>query len=414
MDQYIVIISVIGIAALGMAWMPSVSQKTGISYAIFYTLAGVLIYWAFPHLLPNPDPRTHQTYTRHLTEMVVIISIFGTAIKIDRPLKWKSWQNPIRLVTIALVGCIGTAALLGYAFFSMDVASALLLGAVLAPTDPVLASDVQVGPPNENIKFETKFALTAEAGMNDGLALPFVLLAITLSHMMFKGEGSVWVWLSYEVIVRMAIGLVVGYIIGRMLGYLIFTMGNKFNMMETRDGFVALSLTLMVYGLTEVVHGYGFIAVFVAGLTLRNYQSQHNYHDKLHAFADQTERIMVAIVLILFGGSLLSGVLDGLTWRMVMFSVLFLFVLRPLTSFLSLISCKLHTREKWVISFFGIRGMGSVYYLSYALKEAEFPFAQQLWTIVSFTILLSIIVHGLTATTVMKRMERRFAKEIKM
>jgi NhaP-type Na+/H+ or K+/H+ antiporter len=413
MDQYIVIISVIGIAALGMAWMPSLSQRTGISYAIIYTLVGVLIYWAFPHLLPNADPRTHGSYTRHLTELVVIISIMGTAIKIDRPLSWKSWQSPIRLVTIAMVACIGVAALLGYAFFSMDVASALLLGAVLAPTDPVLASDVQVGPPNENIRFETKFALTAEAGMNDGLAFPFVLLAITLSHMMFKGEGSILEWFTYEVLIRMAVGLVVGYIIGRLLGYMIFTMGDKFKWLETRDGFVALSLTLMVYGLAELAHGYGFIAVFVAGLTLRNYESTHHYHDKLHAFADQTERIMVAIVLILFGGSLVSGVLDGLTWPMVMFSILFLFVVRPLSSFLSLAPCQLHSREKWVISFFGIRGMGSIYYLSYAFKEADFPFANQLWTIVSFTILLSIIVHGLTATTVMKRMEERFAKEIK-
>jgi len=413
MDQYIVIISVIGIAALAMAWMPTLSQRTGISYAIIYTLAGVLIYWAFPHLLPNADPRTNPTYTLHLTELVVIISIMGTAIKIDRPFNWKGWRSPIRLVTVALAGCIGVAALLGYAFFSMDVASALLLGAVLAPTDPVLASDVQVGPPNEKIRFETKFALTAEAGINDGLALPFVLLAITLSHMAYRGEGSIWEWATYEVIVRMAIGLVTGYVIGRLLGYLVFTMGDKFDMNEARDGFVALSLTLMVYGLTELVHGYGFIAVFVAGLTLRHFESGHKYHDKLHAFADQTERIMVAIVLILFGGSLLSGVLDGLTWRMVMFSILVLFVVRPLTSFLSLKSCNLHSQEKWVISFFGIRGMGSIYYLSYALKEAEFPFANQLWTIVSFTILLSIIVHGLTAGTVMKRMEARFAKEIK-
>jgi NhaP-type Na+/H+ or K+/H+ antiporter len=392
--------------------MPSITQRTGISYAIIYTLLGVLIYLMFPHMLPNTDPRTHQPYARHLTELVVIISLMGTAIKIDRPFSWKAWQNPIRLVTIAMVVCIAVAALLGYAFFSLDVASALLLGAALAPTDPVLASDVQVGPPNEKVRFETKFALTAEAGMNDGLAFPFVLLAITISHMVYKGQGSVWEWLSYEVIVRIGLGLTVGYLIGKLLGYLIFNIGDKFKMLETRDGFVALSLTLMVYGIAELLHGYGFVAVFVAGLTLRNFELTHKYHDKLHAFTDQTERIMLAIVLILFGGSLLSGVLAGLTWRMVMFSLLFLFFIRPLSSYLSLRGAKLHTREKWVISFFGIRGMGSIYYLAYAFKEAHFPYANELWTIVTFTILLSIVIHGLTATTIMKRMEARFANEI--
>jgi NhaP-type Na+/H+ or K+/H+ antiporter len=413
MDEYIVIISVIGFAALGMAWMPAFTERTGISYALVYTVGGVLFYLFFPHLLPNADPRNHLTYTGHLTELVVIISLMGTAIKIDRPYTWKSWQSPIRLILIAMVACIGVATLLGYAFFSMDIASALLLGAALAPTDPVLASDVQVGPPNEKIKFETKFALTAEAGMNDGMAFPFVMLAITLCNMATKGEGSILEWFTYDVLLRIAVGLIVGYLIGKLLGYIIFTLGDKFKVMETRDGFVALSLTLVVYGVTELLHGYGFMAVFVAGLTLRNYEHGHQYHDKLHSFADQTERMILAIVLILFGGSLVSGVLSGLTWPMVSFSVLFLFIIRPLSAYLSLAPCKqLHSREKWVVSFFGIRGLGSIYYLSYAFKEAQFPYAEQLWTIITFTILLSIVLHGLTATRVMKHMEARFANEI--
>lgn len=413
MDQYIVIISVIGVAALGMAWMPAFTKRTGISYALLYTLTGVLIYLAFPHVLPPADARKNLTYTGHLTELVVIISLMGTAIKIDRPLKWNSWQSPLRLVTIGMIGCIGIASMLGYVFFSLDIASALLLGAALAPTDPVLASDVQVGPPNEKVRFETKFALTAEAGMNDSLAFPFVLLAIALCTMAGKGSAHLWEWLGYDVLLRMVVGLVVGYLIGKVLGYIIFTVSDKFDALETRDGFVALSLTLMVYGITELLHGYGFMAVFVAGLTLRNYEVGHNYHDKLHAFTDQSERIMLAIVLILFGGSLLSGVLSGLTWPMVIFSFIFLFVIRPLTSYLSLNACKqVHTREKWAISFFGIRGMGSVYYLAYAFKEAHFPYADKLWTIVTFTILLSIVVHGLTATRVMRYMEARFANDI--
>ena len=413
MDQYIIIISVIGIAALGMAWMPAFTKRTNISYAILYTLGGLIIYLLFPHLLPPAYPQKSLTYTMHLTELVVIISLMGTAIKIDRPLKWKSWQSPLRLVTIGMVGCIAIAGLLGYAFFNLNVASALLLGAALAPTDPVLASDVQVGPPNEKVKFETKFALTAEAGMNDSLAFPFVLLAITLCNVGTKSEVNLWEWIGYNVLLRMVVGLVIGYLIGKLLGYVIFTMSDKFNVLETRDGFVALSLTLMVYGIAELLHGYGFVAVFVAGLTLRNYEVGHKYHDKLHAFTDQSERIMLAIVLVLFGGSLANGALSGLTWPMVVFSLMFILIVRPLTSYLSLMACKqVHSAEKWVISFFGIRGMGSLYYLAYAMKEAKFPHAEELWTIVTFIILLSILIHGLTATRVMKYMEARFAKTL--
>ncbi|WP_342647860.1 sodium:proton antiporter [Mucilaginibacter sp. CSA2-8R] len=412
MDHYVVVISVIGIAALGMAWMPSVTKRTGVSYAIIYVLAGVLLYLAFPHLLPAADPRKDESHTMHITELVIIVSLMGTGIKIDRPFKYASWKSPIRLVTIGMISCIGLATLTSFYFFNLDIASALLIGAALAPTDPVLASDVQVGPPNQNERFETKFALTAEAGLNDAFAFPFVLLAITLSNLPFKGTDSLWEWVEHALLLKVVIGLAIGYLLGQLLGYIVFTMGDRMKILETHDGFVALSLTLMVYGVTELAHGYGFLAVFVAGTALRNYELGHHLHSKLHAFTDQTERILVAIVLILFGGSLTTGVLQNLTWPMVTFSVLFLFVLRPLTSFLSLAGINMHSKERWVISFFGIRGLGSIYYLAYALKETQFPYADQIWTAVTFTILLSIVVHGLTATQVMKYMEARFAKEL--
>lgn len=413
MDHYKVIIAVIGIAALGMAWMPAFTKKTGISYALIYLILGAVVYAVFKDELPVPDPRKNSDYALHLSELVIIISLMGTGIKIDRPLSFKKWQSPLRLVTIGMVACIAIAGALGYALLSPNLASALLLAAALAPTDPVLASDVQVGPPNEKTRFETKFALTAEAGMNDGLAFPFVLLAIALDKVADPGPGNLWHWLGYDFLLRMVVGIVVGHLIGRLLGYIIFRVSDQYKSLETRDGFVGLSLTLLVYGVTELLHGYGFMAVFISALTLRNYESGHHYHSRLHAFTDQTERIMLAIVLILFGGSLFSGVLDALNWKMVMFSILFVFFIRPLTSYLSLAPSKIHSREKWVISFYGIRGMGSIFYLCYALKEARFTYADELWATVTFTILLSIVVHGLTATRVMAYMEERFAREIK-
>jgi NhaP-type Na+/H+ or K+/H+ antiporter len=413
MDHYNIIIAVVGIAALGMAWMPAFTKITGISYALIYLLLGVGIYAFLHNDLPRADPRTNSSYALHLSELVIIVSLMGTGIKIDRPFSLKSWQSPIRLIALAMVACIGIAAILGYAIFSPNIASALLLAAALAPTDPVLASDVQVGPPNEETRFETKFALTAEAGMNDGLALPFVLLAIALTQTGNAGALGLWHWLGYDFLFRMAIGLVTGFVIGRLLGYILFRISEQHKVLETRDGFVGLSLTLLVYGVTELLHGYGFVAVFVSALTLRHYESDHQYHSRLHAFTDQTERIILAIVLILFGGSLFSGILDVLSWKMVMFSFIFLFFIRPLTSYISLMPCQIHSHEKWVISFYGIRGMGSIYYLCFAAQKAHFPYINEIWATVTFTILLSIVVHGLTATTVMKKLEARFAKPIK-
>src|SRR4028119_1468071 len=134
MDKYIVLLTVIGLAAFAMAWMPEITKRTGISYSIFFVLAGVLIYALFPGYLPVPLPRLYQESTLHLTEMIVIISLMGTGIKIDRSFSIKRWASPLKLISIAMLLCIGAAALLGYTFLHFDLASAVLLGAVLAPT----------------------------------------------------------------------------------------------------------------------------------------------------------------------------------------------------------------------------------------------------------------------------------------
>ena len=118
------------------------------------------------------------------------------------------------------------------------------------------------------------------------------------------------------------------------------------------------------------------------------------------------------MVLILFGGSLVSGVLSKLTWPMALFSLAFVVAIRPLTTLVSLIRTRLHIKEKLAISFFGIKGMGSFYYLAFALEQRFFPKNEELWSILSFTVLLSILVHGLTATPVMKRLETEFAEKV--
>jgi NhaP-type Na+/H+ or K+/H+ antiporter len=197
---------------------------------------------------------------------------------------------------------------------------------------------------------------------------------------------------------------------GRLLAYLVFYLPEKKNFTVIRDGFVAVSATLMVYGITELVHGYGFVAVFVTAVALRNYELHHKFHKKLHDFTDQIERILLAIVLILFGGSLVSGILDSLTWKMAAFGVCFVFIIRPLCGLLGLIGTGLHVKEKLAVSFFGIRGIGSFYYLAFALTQTRFTSSPEIWSMVAFIVLLSLCIHGLTATSVMTKIEEQFSE----
>ncbi|MEJ7735832.1 MAG: sodium:proton antiporter [Chitinophagaceae bacterium] len=411
MDTYIVILTIIGLAALGMAWMPSISEKIKISYSLIYVLLGIMLYSLFNKLLPLPNPISRNEFTVHLTEMVVIVSLMGTGLKIDQPFSFKKWRVPFRLIIITMVLSIAIVALMGWWSFGFDLASAILLGAVLAPTDPVLASDVQVGPPNEKDEENVKFSLTAEAGMNDGTAFPFTWLAIALALGSQTGGFDFGRWLLLDLLYRVMAGILCGFLMGRLLAYLIFYLPQQRKFVVTKDGFVALSATLLVYGATELVHGYGFIAVFVTAITLRNYELHHKYHKKLHDFTDQIERILLAIVLILFGGSLVSGILDHLTWKMAFFGIGFVLIIRPLTGLIGLIGIQLHIKEKLGISFFGIKGIGSFFYLAFALNKAKFNYSEEIWSMVSFTVMLSVIIHGITATPVMAKLGEEFSEK---
>ncbi|GAB2769073.1 cation:proton antiporter [Rhabdobacter roseus] len=410
MDNYFIVIALIGLAALGMAWMPLLTKKTKVSYAILYVLFGGLIY-TFSESLPLPNPIRHQEYTVHLTELVVIITLMGTGLKIDRPFSVENWALPLRLISLTMVLSIALITLIGWSLLGFNLASALLLGAVLAPTDPVLASDVQVGPPREKKEDEVRFALTAEAGLNDGMAFPFTWLAILLA-MPPSGEVNVLEWLAVDLIFKIVAGVLAGIVLGRVLAWAIFGGGKVGNVMDAQNGFIAISATLLIYGLTELLHGYGFVSVFVAAVTIRNYELQHAYHTELHAFTDQIERILVAIVLILFGGSLVNGVLDVLTWPMALASLLFIVLVRPLAGYVSLWKSGLHPKQKWALSFFGIKGIGSFYYLAFALAQTHFQYADEIWATAAFTVLVSLVLHGTTAALTMESLSRQFNEEI--
>lgn len=401
--DYVLILTFAGLAAFLMVWMPKLSQYTGISYSVFYVLFGGLIYLLFPQHLPNPIPGDNLDFTIHLSELIVIISLMGTGLKIDQKFSFKNWSSPLKLVFITMLLCISAVFLLGYYILGLSLASAVLLGAVLAPTDPVLASDVQVGPPNEKHTSKTKFILTAEAGINDGVAFPFSWLAVVIGFSMSGQDVSFFKWFTYDVIYRIGVGILIGYLAGKTLGYIVFDAAKKYQFLKTSDGLLAVAATLLVYGGTELISGYGFISVFVCAVTFRHYEKKHEYHDELHSFTDQIERLLLCILLILLGGSVVMGSLENITWQTIGFSLVFLLIVRPLFGWIALRKSTLNFRDKLVVGFFGIRGMGSVFYLSFALSEFDFENENELWTLVLFTILLSIAIHGFTASAAMKK-----------
>jgi NhaP-type Na+/H+ or K+/H+ antiporter len=332
----------------------------------------------------------------------------GAGLKLDRPLHWRGWSITARMLGIAMPLTILALAILGQALLGLGLATALLLAASLAPTDPVLASDVQVGRPNEGEEDEARFALTSEAGLNDGLAFPFVNLAIGLSLAFEKGESWFGHWILVDVLWKLAAGVAVGFAVGWFLGHLTFRLPNRAKLSRTGDGFVALGITCLAYGITEMAHGYGFLAVFVAALALRRAERNHDYHQKLHDFAEELERLLMMVLLVLLGGAISSGGLfRALTFEAVAFALIALFVVRPVSGWIGLLGTKRPTEERAVISFFGIRGLGTAYYLAYGLGHGPFDDGHVVWAAAGLTILVSILLHGATVTPVMRRLERR-------
>jgi sodium/hydrogen antiporter len=318
-----------------------------------------------------------------------------------------------RLLLVAMPLTIAAVALLGWGLAGLAPAAALLLGAALAPTDPVLASEVQVGAPTDDPDAEddVRVAITTEAGLNDGLAFPFVYLAIFLTGAGVSG-GVLdwgWRWLAWEVVGKIVLGVALGAGVGWALARTSFAAprpGLRFA--DAGESVVAIGATFLAYGLTEAIGGYGFIAVFVTAVVIRAHERDHEYHRVLHEFTEQVERILTLVLLLLLGIACTTGLLAELTWQGAAVGVLLVFVVRPLAAWLSLPNVPgLDRRERGAIAFFGVRGIGSFFYLAYAAGEGDFGDLGAVWSTVAFTVLLSVVVHGMAATPVMDRLDRR-------
>lgn len=400
---YELILLLFGLALLASAILPVFLRQVPVSVPSLYLLIGLLLPYIWTGF-PKIDPIELSVPIERLSEMAVIISLMAVGLKLKRAIGWHTWGTTWRLLAVTMPLCIAAVAVCGV-FAGLPLAAAVLLGGAIAPTDPVLAESVQLGPPGDKEEeHEVRFALTSEAGLNDGLAFPFVNLGIVLASFGLAGEG-LWQWLTIDVFWKVAAGTAAGLLTGWLLSWLIF---RQFYAIIKHKGFVAIAATFMVYSLTELIYGYGFIAVFVASLSFARWTKKHQYIRVLHDFTDEMEQFFRVILLFALGVAITQGLLSAMSFASALIAFALVLVIRPVTGMLALIGCGQPTRYKLCIAFMGVRGVGTLYYLSYGINRfngIEETLARELWAIAGLMIAVSVFLHGLGASRVIRHLD---------
>ncbi|MBW6426093.1 cation:proton antiporter [Rhizobium sp. XQZ8] len=409
-DPYALALSGIGFLIALVAWLPLALRRLPLSLPIVCLCIGGPIY-AVPFLELDPSPRTYPYATERLTEFVVIVALMGAGLKIYRRFSFRGWAVTWRLLLITMPLSILAITFIGTSLLGFSALGALLLAASIVPTDPVLAADIQVAGPQEGGEDTVRFALTSEAGLNDGLAFPFVHLAIVLSLAAATDQSWFMQWLTLHVFWEIIAGIVCGWVVGKVFGWVTFKMPGD-TLAKTGDGLVAIAATFVSYGVSEILHCYGFFAVFVTALTLRNTHRDHDFQRDMHDITEQIERITMMLLLLAFGGAIVNGLLSGVGWTDILAVVLILLVVRPFTALLGLIGGQATAGEKVTIAFFGIRGVGSFYYLAYGINHGNFQDIDRLWVILSLVVLVSILTHGLTVTPAMRWLDCEHGRDV--
>jgi sodium/hydrogen antiporter len=415
----------IGVLLVSVAILASSVKRLPLSEAMIYLAAGTALGPLGLRFL-FVDPEAHSELLERAAEIAVIISLFTTGLKLRVPLRDPQWWVPLCLASSSMVLTVGMITLLAIFGLGLPLGAAVLLGAILAPTDPVLASGVQL----ENIRDRNRlrFSLTGEAGLNDGTAFPLVMLGLGLCGLHDLGAWG-WKWWTIDVIWAIFAGLGVGALCGTMIGQGVIYLRREHHEGIGRDELLALGLIALSYGAALQLHGYGFLAVFAAGLTLRTVERKHTgkepppeelaveaalkpdeiatHPDKgpahmagaILTINEQMERIVeIAIVLVVAAALSAQYLHFEATW----FIAIFFLLIRPLAVWFGLLGQKVPASERRLISWFGIRGIGSLYYLMFVLNRGiPEDLTSQLISITLTTIAVSIVVHGITVTPLM-------------
>lgn len=404
-EPYHVLLAATGTVLLLAYWLPRLVFRRPPASSALLMLLGLVAYSVLPGMPEALDPTAAPRIWELISELVVIIVLFATGLRIDDITGYRLWLPTIRLLAVAMPLTITAVALLGWGIAGMTVAGAVLLGAALAPTDPVLAGDVQVGPPLEGQEHPVRFALTTEAGLNDGLAFPFVYLGLLIAAESANPAGWLHEWVLRDLGYRIVVGVAVGALCGWLLGKIMFAMPGRSPLAQSGPGVIALAGALFCYGIVELAEGYGFIGAFVAGVIVRRTEEKHEFHRRLHGFAEAIEHALTAILLVLLG-STLPSLWPALDWQHSVIGFGLILVIRPLAAWVSLGGTGFSRTERAVVSFFGVRGIGSIYYVAYASGHMEFINEDQIWALVAYTILASTVIHGMTARLVVDPLTR--------
>ncbi|HDS1819352.1 TPA: cation:proton antiporter [Pseudomonas putida] len=388
-------------------------------------------------------------WMEHLTEVAVLFSLFFSGLKLRLPLRNRLWRSAFYLAGPVMLMCIGGVSLVLHYGLNMSWGVAVLIGAILAPTDPVLATLVQVVDARDDDP--VRFSLSGEAGLNDGVAFPFVILGLLLQ----QNAGQEWLghWLLKDVLWAVAAGLLCGYWMGRGLGKLTLylRLRNDDSTVSPND-YLALALIALAYVIAELIQGYGFLAVFAAGLGLRQaeVQTSSSPHEPaaehlvqpvvghqhvapelavkgdvrglddsqiaagimlgdMLAFGSLVERAMEVFLVTLLGVVLL----EHWDWRAVIVASALFLVIRPLSTLVAPVAGLLTAPQRGLLGWFGIRGIGSLYYLFYALNHGMLPaVAVESTNLILSVVALSILVHGLTVQPLLARYESRKSKRV--
>jgi NhaP-type Na+/H+ or K+/H+ antiporter len=427
--------AIVGLLFISMALAGSLLKRLPLSSSLLYLLAGVAL-GPLGWKLMNINPVEQAKVLERVTEVAVIISLFTSGLKLRVSLKDHLWRLPLRLAFGSMIITVALITVIGVFLLRLPLGAAILLGAVLAPTDPVLASDVQVENASDSDRL--RFSLTGEAGLNDGSAFPFVMLGLGLLGLHELGDFG-WRWFAVDVLWAVLAGLGIGALFGNLVAHIVLYLRRQHKEAVGLDDFLVLGLIAMSYGVALLCHAYGFLAVFAAGLALRATERKHSgekppeeaiqaaetgqkeeiaTHPELAPaymaqavldFNEQLERIGEVAVVLLVGGMLS---LRLITLEMAGFVALMLFVVRPIATHVGLLGARASRVQRGLIGWFGIRGIGSIYYLMYAIAhDLPTDISQRLVDLTFAVVASSIILHGISVTPLMnvysKRMEAR-------
>lgn len=397
MNPYFLQLFTIGLlllfVTLGSGWI----ARLPLSYALIYLLVGIGL---SPYGVNLIQLRPDAEFLERLTEFVVLVSLFSCGLKMTRALRRDKWQSTIRLIGLVMPLTILGIAAVAHWGINMPWGAALLLAAILAPTDPVMASEVQLSDPND--QDELRFGLTSEGGLNDALAFPLVFFGL---HWIENANWQEWFvrWVLVDILWATLSAIALGMLVARAVVMLDRHLQKMRAIDEIMEDYVALAIVLLSYSVTVLVHGYGFLAVFVAGVvTQRSYRNPERGMSQL-GFMEQIEKLMEIASILLLGSLLRFGPMQQFLPQTLLIAGCLFFLVRPLASWVSTIGTGYNSETRWLFGWFGIRGVGSLYYLAYALGEGlEDMLGEQIAWITFTTVVLSVVIHGISATPLME------------